>query len=138
MIKQSFHLFLVSLIIVQTLNFNNLIVTATQLNWLKKLEDVEHFQQKMEHDHSPNGFPFQDPSLPWDQRVDDLIGRLTLEEIVPQTQTIYGSFTPAIPRLNILPYQWITECLHGQCNSNATAFPQAIGLAASFRLNCMV
>ena len=30
-------------------------------------------------------YPFQDPSLPWDQRVDDLVGRLTLDEIAKQT-----------------------------------------------------
>ncbi len=30
--------------------------------------------------------PFRDVSLSWDQRLDDLMARLTLEEIVPQTQ----------------------------------------------------
>ena len=30
-------------------------------------------------------YPFQDPSLPWDQRVDDLVGRLTIDEIAKQT-----------------------------------------------------
>ncbi|KAK6170691.1 hypothetical protein SNE40_019019 [Patella caerulea] len=40
---------------------------------------------------------------------------------------------PAIPRLGIGPYSWNTECLRGDVSSgNATAFPQAIGLAASF------
>ena len=27
-------------------------------------------------------FPFEDPSLPWDKRVDDLVGRLSIDEIV--------------------------------------------------------
>lgn len=35
----------------------------------------------------------------------------------------------------ILPYDWSTECLRGDAFApgNATAFPQAIGLGASFR-----
>src|SRR6218665_261483 len=79
-------------------------------------------------------FPFEDPSLPWDQRVDDLVSRLTLEDIVPQTEAVYGGHTPAIPGLNILPYVWISECLHGDASTHGTAFPQSIGLAATFRL----
>ncbi|ESO88939.1 hypothetical protein LOTGIDRAFT_228908 [Lottia gigantea] len=40
---------------------------------------------------------------------------------------------PAIPRLGVGPYQWDTECLHGDGEAGqATAFPQAIGLAATF------
>ena len=78
-------------------------------------------------------FPFQNTSLPWDHRVDDLVNRLTLEEIVPQTEAEYGGHTPEIPRLGIKPYVWITECLRGQVNTNATSYPQSIGLAASFR-----
>lgn len=78
-------------------------------------------------------FPFQNYSLPWDDRVDDLVSRLTLDEIVPQTLAVYGSHTPAIDRLNIKPYVWITECLHGEVSTNTTAFPQSLGLSASFR-----
>ena len=78
-------------------------------------------------------YPFLDPSLPWDVRVDDLVSRLTLEEIVQQAEALYGPATPAIPRLGIKPYIWVTECLRGQAKSNTTAFPQALGLAASFR-----
>ena len=75
-------------------------------------------------------FPFQDPKLPWDQRADDLVARLTLEEIVPQT---LAGLAPAIPRLDIHPYVWDTECIRGQASTNTTAFPQALGLAATFR-----
>ncbi len=82
---------------------------------------------------SKYAYPFLDPELEWADRVDDLVGRLTLEEIVPQTMTIYGKETPGIPRLGINPYIWITECLSGQVNTNGTAFPQAIGLGATFR-----
>lgn len=78
-------------------------------------------------------FPFQNTSLSWEERVDDLVGRLTVEEIAQQTLATYGSHTPAISRLNILPYVWITECVHGQVSTNTTAFPHSIGMAASFR-----
>ena len=72
-------------------------------------------------------FPFQDPSLPVEQRVSDLVARLTLEEKV--AQMINGS--PAIDRLGITPYNWWNECLHGAARAGvATVFPQAIGLAA--------
>ena len=74
--------------------------------------------------------PFRDPSLPWDARVDDLVGRMTLPEIVPQT---LAGPTPAIPRLGIQPYVWSTECIRGQVSTNTTAFPQSLGLAATFR-----
>ena len=82
---------------------------------------------------SDGKFPFQNPKLPWDERVDDLVKRLTLEEISPQTEAVYGSYTPAIPRLGIKPYVWITECVHGQVSTNTTGFPHSIGLSAAFR-----
>ncbi|ESO88944.1 hypothetical protein LOTGIDRAFT_228911, partial [Lottia gigantea] len=80
-------------------------------------------------------FPFRNTSLSWDERVDDLVGRLTLDEI--QLQMAKGGVgingpTPAIDRLGIKPYEWDTECLHGAVGHNATAYPQSIGLAASF------
>ncbi|XP_071113290.1 uncharacterized protein [Haliotis cracherodii] len=82
-------------------------------------------------------YPFQDPSLPWEVRVDDLVGRLTIEEIQEQMARggagASGGPAPAIPRLGIGPYSWNTECLRGDVDAgNATSFPQAIGLAASF------
>jgi len=71
--------------------------------------------------------PFQDPSLAIDKRVDDLIGRLTLEE---KTSLLIAG-TRGVPRLGILPYHYWNECLHGVARAGtATVFPQAIGLAA--------
>lgn len=82
-------------------------------------------------------YPFQDPSLPWDKRVNDLVSRLTLEEIVEQLAkggAGKGGPAPAIPRLGVLPHQWNTECLRGVAEAgNATSFPQALGLSAAFR-----
>ncbi len=64
-----------------------------------------------------------------DNRVYDLIQRLTLEEKVDQMLMN----TSGIPRLNIPPYDYWNEALHGVGRSGkATVFPQAIGLAATF------
>ncbi len=77
-------------------------------------------------------FPFQNPDLSLDQRIDDLIGRLTLEE--KAQMMLYNS--PAIERLGIPAYNWWNECLHGVGRAGkATVFPQAIGMAATFDEN---
>ncbi len=74
-------------------------------------------------------FPFQNPSLNQDERIDDLISRLTLKE--KASLMLYNS--PAIERLGISEYNWWNECLHGVARAGkATVFPQAIGLAATF------
>jgi beta-glucosidase len=74
-------------------------------------------------------FPFQNPSLPVEQRVDDLVHRMTLEEKALQMR----HEAPAIPRLGIPAYDWWSEGLHGIARSGyATVFPQAIGLAATW------
>ncbi|NLO82417.1 MAG: glycoside hydrolase family 3 protein [Clostridiales bacterium] len=72
---------------------------------------------------------YLDPDRPLEERVEDLVSRLTLEEKV--SQMIYAS--SAIPRLGIPEYNWWNECLHGVARAGvATVFPQAIGMAASF------
>ncbi|KAK6170942.1 hypothetical protein SNE40_019220 [Patella caerulea] len=80
-------------------------------------------------------YPFKDTSLSWDVRVNDLVGRLTVDEMAMQMarggQGENGP-APAISRLGIGPYQWDTECLHGAVWHKATAFPQAIGIAATW------
>jgi beta-glucosidase len=73
--------------------------------------------------------PYLDPSLPVDQRVDDLVSRMTLEEKASQMQDI----ARAVPRLGIPAYNWWNEGLHGVARAGqATVFPQAIGLAATW------
>jgi len=63
------------------------------------------------------------------QRAMDLVARMTLEEKASQLQ--YDS--PAIARLAIPRYNWWNEGLHGVARAgNATVFPQAIGLAATW------
>lgn len=74
-------------------------------------------------------YPFQNPNLPMQERVDDLASRLTLEEKV--AQLMYGA--EALPNLDIPQYNWWNECLHGVArNGRATVFPQAIGMAATW------
>ncbi len=74
-------------------------------------------------------FPFRNPQLPVEERVRDLLSRLTLEEKVAQML----NEAPAIERLGIPPYDWWSEGLHGVARAGlATVFPQAIGLAATF------
>jgi len=72
---------------------------------------------------------WQNPGLPTDQRVADLVSQMTLEEKVSQMQ----NNAPAIPRLGIPAYDWWNEALHGVARSGyATVFPQAIGMAATW------
>ena len=74
-------------------------------------------------------YPFQNPELSLDERVADLVSRLTLGE--KAAQMLHEA--PAIERLGIPAYNWWNECLHGVARAGiATVFPQAIGLAAMF------
>jgi beta-glucosidase len=77
--------------------------------------------------HGFEGPPYLNPDLPVDIRVDDLVGRMTLEEKISQTM----NNAPAIKQLGIPAYEWWNEALHGVARAGvATVFPQAIGLAA--------
>ncbi len=76
-----------------------------------------------------NTYPFNDPNLPAETRVNDLVSRMTLEEKIGQMQNT----SPAIDRLGIPAYNWWNECLHGVArNGVATVFPQAIAMAATW------
>ena len=78
--------------------------------------------------------PYKNPSLPVNQRVDDLVFRMTLEEKV--SQMMNGA--AAIERLGIPEYEWWNEALHGVARAGyATVFPQAIGLAATWNTDLM-
>src|ERR1700744_6731679 len=72
---------------------------------------------------------YKDASQPLDARVHDLVSRLTLEEKV----SLLGYNSQAVPRLGIPAYNWWNEGLHGVARAGeATIFPQAIGMAATF------
>jgi beta-glucosidase len=73
--------------------------------------------------------PYMNPALPMEQRVDDLISRMTLDEKASQLV----NQSRAIPRLNVPAYDWWSEALHGVANSGiATVFPQAIAMGATW------
>jgi beta-glucosidase len=75
------------------------------------------------------GFPFLNTALSIEKRVDDLVGRMTLEEKISQMV----NDAPAIERLGIPKYNWWSEGLHGVARAGlATVFPQAIGLGATW------
>ncbi|RAK69336.1 glycoside hydrolase family 3 N-terminal domain-containing protein [Hymenobacter edaphi] len=75
---------------------------------------------------------YLDPAQPLNARVNDYIGKLTLAE--KADQMLYNS--KAIERLNVPAYNWWNEALHGVGRAGeATVFPQAIGLGASFDEN---
>ena len=73
--------------------------------------------------------PWLNTSLPTSERVNALIGQMTLEEKVQQMR----DHSPAIPRLGLPKYDWWNEGLHGVAFSGyATNFPQVIGMAATW------
>src|SRR5450631_375629 len=73
--------------------------------------------------------PYLNPDLPAETRAADLVSRMTLDERVLQMQ----NSAPAINRLGIPAYDWWNEALHGVARAGeATVFPQAIALAATF------
>lgn len=72
---------------------------------------------------------YLNPNESLNARVSDLLHTLTLEEKI----SMLGHENPSIPRLDISAYNWWNEALHGVARAGeATVFPQAIGLAATF------
>ena len=74
-------------------------------------------------------YTFQDYNLSLEERVSDLVGRLTLEEKIG----ILDETTMPIPRLGIEEYHFGNEALHGVVRPGEfTVFPQAIAFGASW------
>jgi len=80
-------------------------------------------------------FPMWNYKLPFEQRVNDVVSRLTLEEKVNQMLNA----APAIPGLGIPAYDWWNEILHGVARTpfKVTVYPQAIGMAATWDTNSL-
>ena len=71
---------------------------------------------------------YKNTSLSPEERADLLVKELTLEEKV---QLMMDGSRP-VERLDIKPYNWWNEALHGVARAGlATVFPQPIGMAAS-------
>ncbi|RAO18004.1 Beta-glucosidase [Micromonospora noduli] len=85
-------------------------------------------------------YPFRDPRLPVNVRVDDLLGRLTQDEKISWLH----QYQPAIPRLGIGLFKTGTEALHGVAwstdidnngavvKARGTVFPQPVGMASTW------
>ncbi|MCX5118433.1 glycoside hydrolase family 3 C-terminal domain-containing protein [Micromonospora sp. NBC_00362] len=85
-------------------------------------------------------YPFRDPHLPVNVRVDDLLGRLTQDEKISWLH----QYQPAIPRLGIGLFKTGTEALHGVAwstdidnngavvKARGTVFPQPVGMASTW------
>lgn len=75
-------------------------------------------------------YPFQDPSLSFEERAENIVSLLTIDEKIQQMV----NNAPAIDRLGIPAYNWWNETLHGVARSPypVTSYPQAIGMAATW------
>jgi beta-glucosidase len=76
-----------------------------------------------------NGQIYRDKNASIESRISDLLNTLTLEEKI----SLLGFNSPEIERLDIPAYNWWNEALHGIARGGeATVFPQAIAMAATF------
>ncbi|OMF37091.1 beta-glucosidase [Paenibacillus sp. FSL H8-0548] len=74
-------------------------------------------------------FPFENSSLPIEDRVIDLVSRFTLDEKIDSMV----QYQPEIQRLGVKPYKHGTEAAHGMAwLGEATTFPQPIGLGCTW------
>jgi len=73
-------------------------------------------------------YPFQNPKLKIEKRVDNLLSLLSPQEKIGLMMN--GSIS--VDSLGIPAYNWWSEACHGICMNGATVFPQSIGLAATF------
>ena len=73
-------------------------------------------------------YPFQNPSLSNEERVENLISLLTPEEKVG----LMMNKSISVDRLGIPSYNWWSEACHGVRQGGYTVYPQPIGMAAAF------
>ena len=73
-------------------------------------------------------YPFQNPKLSYEERVENLISLLTPEEKVG----LMMNKSASVDRLGIPSYNWWSEACHGVRQSDYTVYPQPIGMAAAF------
>ncbi|MGE7824967.1 glycoside hydrolase family 3 C-terminal domain-containing protein [Paenibacillus sp. NPDC093718] len=79
-------------------------------------------------------YPFQNPDLPLEERVNDLVSRLTLDEKIE----LMCQYQAEIPRLGVQKYKHGTEGAHGVAwLGEATVFPQNTGLACTWNPELM-
>ncbi|AUS29057.1 glycoside hydrolase family 3 protein [Paenibacillus polymyxa] len=88
----------------------------------------------MSHETTGIEYLFQDPKIQLDERVRDLVSRLTLEEKIESML----QYQPAIDRLGVAAYKHGMEAAHGIAwLGEATSFPQPVGLACTWDTELM-
>lgn len=118
---------------------NHVLVTNKKLTTMKQYLFFFFFlfsftsiaQQKTWIDFNKNGKMdrYENPDAETDQRVNDLLSRMTIEEKMQMLHEV----APAIPRLGVAKYDHGNEALHGVVRPGKfTVFPQAIGLSATW------
>jgi len=78
-------------------------------------------------------YPFQNPKLSTEERVENLMSLLTPEEKVG----LLMNKNISIDRLGIPSYNWWSEACHGVRQDGYTVYPQYIGLSATFNPDLM-
>ena len=73
-------------------------------------------------------YPFQNPKLSVDERVEDLLSRLTPEQKVG----LMMNKSVSLDSLGVPSYNWWSEACHGVRETGYTVYPQPIGMASSF------
>lgn len=73
-------------------------------------------------------YPFQNPELPVEERVENVLSLLTPEEKVG----LMMNKSVSVDRLGIPSVNWWSEACHGIVADNYTVYPQSIGIAATF------
>lgn len=83
---------------------------------------------------APYQYPYQNTSLPLEERVNDLVSRFTPEEKVE----LMIQYQAAVERLGVKAYKHGTEAAHGMAwLGEATGFPQPIGLGCTWDTELM-
>ena len=77
---------------------------------------------------APQQRPYQNPSFSVEERVEDLLGRMTVQEKALQLASFFPN---ANVRLGI-PHIQAGEALHGVTLKHATSFPQAIAMGSTW------
>lgn len=100
------------------------------MNYLKKIGSVVFLIMTV---FSMNAQVWKDANANIDDRVEDLLSKMTLEEKI----SYCGSRIPEIERLGVPYFEWYGEALHGIIGWNCTQFPQNIAMGSTWNPDLM-
>ncbi len=100
------------------------------VKWHLTPVDPQGRQAEFNHDFI---FPYRDPALPLNDRVENLLSLLTPVEKVG----LMMNKSISVDRLDIPSYNWWSEACHGVRQSDYTVYPQPIGMASAFDAQMM-